>query len=84
METLTFGLLTFGLEAGDEEREVGFGSEIKRPAADGGSFGVGARDGTFELPPEDGRGSCRASGVDERAKALFCGVSFRVFGAAAR
>jgi hypothetical protein len=78
-------ILVFGFEAaGEDEREFGFESEIRRPAADGGSFGVVALEGTFELPPEVGRGSWRASGVEERAKALVCGACLRVFEAAAR
>lgn len=64
--------LVLGFAAGDAEREFGLDvSEISRPAADGGSFGVVALEGTFELPPEACNGSCNASGVADREKALF-------------
>jgi hypothetical protein len=44
--------LVFGFGAGEDDREDGLDSEIRRPAAEGGSFGVVAREETLELPPD--------------------------------
>lgn len=78
-------ILVLGFAAGDAEREFGLDvSEIRRPAADGGSFGVVALEGTFELPPEAGKGSCSASGVADRENALVCDACLRFLKAPAR
>lgn len=74
-----------GFAAGDAEREFGFAvSDMSRPAADGGSFGAVALGGTFELPPEAGKGSCKASGVADGANALVCDACLRFLEALGR
>jgi hypothetical protein len=71
--------LAFGFAAGEDDLEDGFESDIRRPAAEGGSFGVDTLDGTFELLAEPVVGACMASGVGCSAKAFAGGGSFRGF-----
>ena len=66
----------FVFGAGDVARDEGFESEISRPEAEGGNFGVDARDGTLELLAEPVIGACKAARVGSRAKAFDKGGSF--------
>ena len=58
------------LGAGEEVREVltSGRSEISEPAADGGGFGDAVRDDARLLEVDLTVGSCRASGLSERAR----------------
>lgn len=70
--------LTLALGAGEEVRDdvLTLGrSEIREPAADGGSLGDGFREDAMD--DEVGIGTWRASGVLLRASALARGGSFR-------
>lgn len=69
----------FCFGAGDTDLEGGFESDISRPAADGGNFGVDTREGTLELLAEPVIGACKAAGVGSKASALARGGSFLCF-----
>jgi len=70
--------LVFDLD-GDDEREDGLESDIRRPAAEGGSLGVDVLDGTFELDPEPATGVTINSGFCCKAREFARGAcaSFR-------
>jgi hypothetical protein len=71
--------LAFDFAAGEDDLDDGFESESSRPAAEGGSFGVGTLDGPFELLAGDVVAASKASGPDCSARAFASGVSFRDF-----
>lgn len=68
------------LGAGEDVRDVlTFGrSETREPAADGGGFGDPFRDDARLLEVDLTGGSCRASGLSERARVFANCVSWRL------
>lgn len=61
-------IFVFALAAGDVDLEDGFESDINRPAAEGGSFGVPTLEGGFEFDADVGTGVTINSGVCDKAR----------------